>query len=265
MATPSDEDLERALTLRSPTRATPTFGAHALGPGFPVTEAALNEIAKDTSSGAEIRAICPFAYWQTHGDTDFESTDNHCAHFVSHVLGIAGDTKQCAERSAEKAWGTYLKRRAAANATPGAPKPKYRKLIASEGRIGRPTGVCIEVLTLFRRCEARGVIKEWPPERPPEGEPPAQPPTEASGLMFIGAGGKRATLRRAGDRWSMTDGPLKHVGIFVGDLVWHFSNGKFRRAVRQTSAEMRGHYGGDTILVYATALPERSWSPPPPP
>ena len=51
----------------------------------------------------------------------------------------------------------------------------------------------------------------------------------------------------------MTDHPTKHIGIFVGGRVWHYSNGR-HKVVSVPVNQMKKHYSGQTDdwLFYGT-------------
>ena len=250
MATPTDSELRSAISLKSADRKIPAFGTYTLGTTFPIDEKSLDEIAKGTKDSEErdMRHVCPFGYWQEKGDPDYDETDNHCAHFVSHVIGFASPSgKHCATRAADKAWQRYVKLKAASNPTN---RPKYDKLIASEGKLLRAEGVCIQVVELFAACAALGAIRRWD-ERAAE---------DTTGLIFLAAANN---IAKSDGTYRIGSGPKKHVGVFVGDNVWHFSNSR-GRVVKQAAADMTRHYGAGTVLVYSAKLPPRNWSPPAP-
>ena len=52
----------------------------------------------------------------------------------------------------------------------------------------------------------------------------------------------------------MRDNPRKHIGIWLGDSVWNFSNGH-HKVVRDSAGtffkKMRDAYGGHTTFLYA--------------
>jgi len=53
---------------------------------------------------------------------------------------------------------------------------------------------------------------------------------------------------------TMQNVPRKHVGIFVGGLVWHYSNSQ-GKVVKQTPADFSHHYPSpDNAMFYGTVL-----------
>lgn len=56
------------------------------------------------------------------------------------------------------------------------------------------------------------------------------------------------------DQKRMTNVPRKHIGIFLGSTVWHYSN-KRDKVVKQTIDEFRHHYTGKNITVFWGTFP----------
>jgi hypothetical protein len=255
MPFPTQDELAIGLRQRSVGRRISPARSHEFGANFPLSVEALDVLAPDTQRGLTIDRICPFGYWQLPGEPG-SSSDNHCAHFVSHVLGVAGmGDKECASRAAGKAHQHYYVNgrnewKSKGGKASGQPAPRYEKLYTREGAADRAIGVSIEVMHLFSLCESAGSIEDWQDNLD----------DSVSGLMFIGT--PQTLVKRSG-KWTLSNGEKKHVGIFIGQQVWHFSNGRFKRVVRQTATDMRSHYGKGTVLTRSTALPARTWSAPP--
>lgn len=52
----------------------------------------------------------------------------------------------------------------------------------------------------------------------------------------------------------MTNVPRKHIGIFQGGFVYHYSNSQ-NKVVKQTPEQFKRHYNGDTIAVFYGTFP----------
>lgn len=46
----------------------------------------------------------------------------------------------------------------------------------------------------------------------------------------------------------MGTNPKKHIGIFVNDKIWHYSNSK-NKVVNQTVEDFKKHYGGSETAL----------------
>jgi hypothetical protein len=145
--------------------------------------------------GKTISDICQAGY------TD--ANDNHCAHFVSHVMGL------------QKGFlCTNMK----------TPKDAAVK------------GASIRVHELFAACPEVGKWSDLPA-------------TLQSGLVFITDSGN-VNLKTK----QMANVPKKHVGIFIGSSIWHYSNTK-DKVVTQSPDEFSKHYNGAGITMYYGKFP----------
>jgi hypothetical protein len=142
--------------------------------------------------GKSISQICP------NGFTG--NADNHCAHFVAHVLGYRfGVTCQ----------------------------------LMTHGRL---PGATIRVQEIFPRCGAVGVWSLRPSSLP-------------TCLVFITRVGNVDLAARV-----MSNVPRKHIGIFFGGLVWHYSNSQ-HRVVKQTPAQFSQHYPPPDNAMFYGSMP----------
>ena len=145
--------------------------------------------------GKNITEICSCEYKSDN--------DNHCAHFVSHVMG-------------------------------------YRFGLTCHAMTGQGhDGVTIRVHELFPQCP---MVGEWKHGIIPN----------PAGLAFVVFA---AHVNLAEKR--MTNVPKKHVGIFIGNGVWHYSN-KRDHVIKQPVDDFRDHYTGDNITVYWGKFPTRT-------
>lgn len=146
----------------------------------------------DALLGQEITRICAVGYTNR--------ADNHCAHFVSHVLGYQfGFT--------------------------------CRGMVAGTG-----TPASIRVHELFGRCPSVGAWMN-------------KPATLAQGLVFI-TNASNVNLQNK----SMTNVPRKHVGIFIGGNIWHYSNTR-DQVVKQTPAQFANHYPSPDNAMFYGEMP----------
>lgn len=123
---------------------------------------------------------------------------NHCAHWVSHVLGYAYDTT-CRNMKT--------------------PKDKSAK------------GAMIRVHEVFARCPEVG---NW-----------SDKPTNLTWcLAFVTAKNNVDVSKK-----KMANVPKKHIGIFDGTNVWHYSNTK-DKVVKVSPADFQKHYSGSDIAVF---------------
>jgi hypothetical protein len=146
----------------------------------------------DALLGQGIDHICTVGF--TSADT------NHCAHFVSHVLGYQFG-RTC---------------RHMAN--------------------GSGTAASIRVHELFPECPTVG---RWQ----------SRSSMLSQGLVFIT---NPANVDLAAKR--MENVPKKHVGIFIGDVVWHYSNTQ-DRVIKQTATEFSRHYAPPDDGMFYGSLP----------
>lgn len=141
----------------------------------------------DSYLGKNISEIC---------SCDYENdSDNHCAHFVSHIIDFS--------------FGFTCK-----------------------GMTGKgKRGASIRVHQLFAMCQEVG---EWQVNICPK----------PAGLVFVT---DRSNVDL--DTKHMENHPNKHVGIFLGGTVWHYSNSN-DNVVKQSIDQFRHHYSGDSIKVF---------------
>ncbi len=127
---------------------------------------------------------------------DYENdSDNHCAHFVSHVMDFSfGFTCKGMTGKGEK-------------------------------------GASIRVHELFAMCQEVG---EWQFNTCPK----------PAGLAFVT---NRSNVDL--DTKHMENVPRKHVGIFLGNTVWHYSNTD-DKVVKESIDQFRHHYSGESIAVF---------------
>jgi hypothetical protein len=151
---------------------------------------AIDGAALDGYLGKHIKDICLVGY--------ADNGDNHCAHFVSHALGLQHGTT-C----------KMLKGGAAKDAV----------------------GASIRVHEIFAKCSKVG---QWNSE----------PRSIQHCLIFIT---KASDVKL--ETKEMTNIPKKHVGIAIGDDVWHYSNSQ-DKVVKVSVAQFRRHYYGDGFDIY---------------
>jgi len=220
----------------------------------------LSEAILNTYVGKKISEICVYHY---HGNGP---NDNHCAHFVSHVLGLgnrAGDGETCANLTVPD-----------------------KGLLTKESI----TGSFIRVDELFKLCSMSTVFPAaTPPTTTPAGAAaatPTVPPltmsssaapaassvpvataTSAAGLaMGVAAAASSAppdeclvyvTLESNVDltKQTMGDSPSKHVGIYFKGKIWQYGKTLNQVAV-MTPADFAAIYakkvkkGQKTTMVY---------------
>ena len=128
------------------------------------------------------------------------NADNHCAHFVAHVLGYQfGAT--C------KMMGT-----------------------------GKGPAANLRVQEIFPKCASVGA---WS----------LRPATLNPCLVFI----TRASNVNLATK-VMANVPRKHIGIFLGGFIWHYSNAR-DQVVKQTPAQFALHYPKPDNAMFYGSLP----------
>ena len=142
--------------------------------------------------GKHIKEICSAGFV---GDEK-----NHCAHFVSHVLGFD--------------FGLTCR----ALTGKGANKANVR------------------VQEIFAKCPEVG---RW------EGGVDVS----AQGLMFVTDDTNVNLTAKV-----MKNVPKKHIGIYVGGDVWHYSNSQ-DKVVKQAVSQFGKHYSGSNITLFSGAFP----------
>lgn len=163
----------------------------------------------DSYLGVHIDSICPHKF----------VAENHCAHFVSHVLQLQfGYT--CEQRS----------------------NPRHG-------------GVNIRVHEIFSECPAAGEINSCPPQQSDclifvtavSNVTLARPANAAPGLerfMCIGTN-------------TMKNVPKKHIGILKDGMVWHYSNTQ-KKVIKQTASQFILHYPKQRNGLWWGSLPAES-------
>ena len=73
--------------------------------------------------------------------------------------------------------------------------------------------------------------------------------TPAQGLLFV-TDSRNVDISKK----FMEKVPKKHIGIYIGGDVWHYSNSK-DKVVRQTTAEFSKHYPGSNIALFYGSIP----------
>jgi len=141
--------------------------------------------------GKNIDDICDCEY---HNDED-----NHCAHFVSHVLGFS--------------FGYTCKH------------------MTSKGT----KGASIRVHQLFSKCSEVG---RWADRK------------ASVCLAFVTAAGNVKLRSKV-----MSNVPRKHVGIYVNETIWHYSN-MLDQVVTQTPEAFSKHYTGSNIALFYGTFPK---------
>jgi hypothetical protein len=142
--------------------------------------------------GKSIRDICQNGYTSDH--------DNHCAHFVAHVLGYQFGVT-C------KMMGT-----------------------------GAAQGATLRVQELFPKCGSLGV---WS----------LRPASLATCLVFI----TRASNVSLANK-TLANVPRKHVGIYMGGFVWHYSNRR-HQVVKESPSQFALHYPSPDNAMFYGSLP----------
>ena len=140
--------------------------------------------------GQDIKEIC---------NTGYEAANvNHCAHFVSHVLGI-----------------------------------KLGLVCGSMKWETRGEGTSLRVNEIYNACSPRG---DWD----------SRPAAIGRCLVFATTPGNMS-----GD--DMGEHPRKHIGIFIEDTIWHYSNGGDKVVTDSPTSflnKFKGVYGASTKLYY---------------
>lgn len=152
-----------------------------------ITAAQLNQ-----RLGQPIARICPNGYSNPN--------DNHCAHYVSHVLNFR--------------FGATCRTMHA----------------------GKNPGASIRVQELFARCPRVG---HW-----------ADRPANVPQVLVFVIDASNVDLRRK----VMANVPRKHVGIYLGGMIWHYSNAN-SMVVSVLPDRFQHHYQGPNIALFYGTLP----------
>ena len=93
-------------------------------------------------------------------------------------------------------------------------------------------------------------VQEVFPQCPTVGKWADKPATLKKGLAFI-TSKNNVNIKNK----TMVNVPKKHIGIFIDDTIWHYSNSK-KKVVSQTSADFSKHYSGSSITVFYGDFPK---------
>lgn len=150
------------------------------------------EATLDDYVGKDIKDIC---------DTGFDASNhNHCAHFVSHAMGI-----------------------------------KVGMVCGSMKYDTRGEGASIRVNEVYNAAATRGL---WS----------AKPASMKLGLAYV-------TLPTNVSSNQMGEHPRKHIGVFIREQIWHYSNGADEVVKHGPTAWhtlFKGVYGASTQMYYSS-------------
>jgi hypothetical protein len=142
--------------------------------------------------GKSISQICQNGFASDH--------DNHCAHFVSHVLGY-----------------------------------RFGLTCQMMGN-GKVPGFNLRVQEIFPKCPSVGV---WS----------LRPARLTTCLVFITKASSVNLTTKV-----IANVPRKHIGIYLGGFVWHYSN-RDHKVVRETSSQFSHHYPTPHNAMFYGAMP----------
>ncbi len=108
----------------------------------------------------------------------------------------------------------------------------------SAARVAGRIGVCIRVHEIFAACPSAGLFAN------------ASEAQKSAGLIVFVTSPSAVSLSAQ----TMTNVPKKHVGLCVGETIWHYSNTR-DKVVTATPAQFRLHYQGQTNELYFGTLP----------
>ena len=137
---------------------------------------------------------------QICGNGYVDPSDNHCAHFVSHVMDYE--------------FG-------------------YTCKTAGSGKVD---GANLRVVELFPRCPSVG---RWVDK----------PGTLDPCLVFVTDKSNVNVTAK-----TIANVPKKHVGIFIGGTIWHYSNAQ-HKVVTQSPEDFVHHYPGPHIELFYGEMP----------
>lgn len=99
-------------------------------------------------------------------------------------------------------------------------------------------GVCLRVHELFAACPTLGLYQDCSAE------------LKAAGVLVFVTNPAAVDLKAK----RMSNVPKKHIGIGLGDTIWHYSNTK-DQVVTATPDAFRKHYSGQTNQLYYGSFP----------
>lgn len=105
------------------------------------------------------------------------------------------------------------------------------------GRANQAGGANIRVQEVFDKCSnVRQLL---------------QCPLVGEGLIFVSA---PSNFVQAGNSMALRNVPKKHIGLFLGNSVWHYSNSR-DRVVRQAVEEFINHYPKQANALWLGDIP----------
>ncbi|MEO8649452.1 MAG: hypothetical protein ABI539_09825 [Acidobacteriota bacterium] len=107
---------------------------------------------------------------------------------------------------------------------------------ADTGKGSSSDGATVRVVDLFPKCRRVGVWSDRPKDI-------------SCGLIFIT---DKSNVHLA--KKTIDNVRKKHVGFFIGDVVWHYSNTQ-GKVVTQTSQQFSHHYPGSGITMFYGEFP----------
>jgi hypothetical protein len=208
----------------------------------------------DTFVNKGIKDICPYQYEK--------DGDNHCAHFVGHVLGLkTGET--CAKqtvnlnlRTKYNAFGASIRVNEIFNSIGGGKRIDVTGAIAAMTHTVSPlvsttagaaaasasSGEAASIPTLTTTTGGTAAASKTTIAKE---ETTTVLPTEC--LIY-------AVLDGYVTDGTMSDKPSKHIGIYMNGIVWHYSNST-DKVVTYTLSQFSEHYGAGVTVLYYTDFP----------
>ena len=102
---------------------------------------------------------------------------------------------------------------------------------------GDQSGANIRVHEIFDQCPSTSEINQSNSQTP--------------GIIFIS---KSSNFVTSEAKTTLRNVPKKHVGILLGKLVWHYSNGQ-NKVVSQSMGQFLNHYSGQTNSLWLGSWP----------